>query len=123
MFSCQQQAKLQQQMDLQKNHIFRLTQGLQEALDRADLLKTERSDLEYQLENIQVRVRKQWAGLCSPSQNPLPGGRWDVICRFCGTLPLDYFWHCSDTEFCVSSVKIKFLCVCVVHRFSIPMKK
>jgi len=41
-------------MDLQKNHIFRLTQGLQEALDRADLLKTERSDLEYQLENIQV---------------------------------------------------------------------
>ena len=51
-----QQAKLQQQMDLQKNHIFRLTQGLQEALDRADLLKTERSDLEYQLENIQVRT-------------------------------------------------------------------
>lgn len=43
-------------MDLQKNHIFRLTQGLQEALDRADLLKTERSDLEYQLENIQVRT-------------------------------------------------------------------
>lgn len=41
-------------MDLQKNHIFRLTQGLQEALDRADLLKTERSDLEYQLENMQV---------------------------------------------------------------------
>lgn len=52
-----QQAKLQQQMDLQKNHIFRLTQGLQEALDRADLLKTERSDLEYQLENIQVGTR------------------------------------------------------------------
>ena len=51
-----QQAKLQQQMDLHKNHIFRLTQGLQEALDRADLLKTERSDLEYQLENIQVRT-------------------------------------------------------------------
>ncbi|KFP24054.1 Citron Rho-interacting kinase, partial [Colius striatus] len=50
----EEQAKLQQQMDLQKNHIFRLTQGLQEALDRADLLKTERSDLEYQLENIQV---------------------------------------------------------------------
>ena len=45
-------------MDLQKNHIFRLTQGLQEALDRADLLKTERSDLEYQLENIQVRAGK-----------------------------------------------------------------
>lgn len=45
-------------MDLQKNHIFRLTQGLQEALDRADLLKTERSDLEYQLENIQVRTSK-----------------------------------------------------------------
>uniref|UniRef100_A0A2K6K5Y5 non-specific serine/threonine protein kinase n=1 Tax=Rhinopithecus bieti TaxID=61621 RepID=A0A2K6K5Y5_RHIBE len=52
----EEQAKLQQQMDLQKNHIFRLTQGLQEALDRADLLKTERSDLEYQLENIQVRT-------------------------------------------------------------------
>nr|XP_020667270.1 citron Rho-interacting kinase isoform X3 [Pogona vitticeps] len=50
----EEQAKLQQQMDLQKNHIFRLTQGLQEALDRADLLKNERSDLEYQLENIQV---------------------------------------------------------------------
>lgn len=56
-FSLRQQAKLQQQMDLQKNHIFRLTQGLQEALDRADLLKTERSDLEYQLENIQVREK------------------------------------------------------------------
>uniref|UniRef100_A0A8D0HGM7 Citron Rho-interacting kinase n=1 Tax=Sphenodon punctatus TaxID=8508 RepID=A0A8D0HGM7_SPHPU len=50
----EEQAKLQQQMYMQKNHIFRLTQGLQEALDRADLLKTERSDLEYQLENIQV---------------------------------------------------------------------
>ncbi|PNI57721.1 CIT isoform 4 [Pan troglodytes] len=53
----EEQAKLQQQMDLQKNHIFRLTQGLQEALDRADLLKTERSDLEYQLENIQVPLQ------------------------------------------------------------------
>ncbi|XP_053325723.1 citron Rho-interacting kinase isoform X2 [Spea bombifrons] len=50
----EEQAKLQQQMDLQKNHIFRLTQGLQEALDQADLLKTERSDLEYQLENMQA---------------------------------------------------------------------
>lgn len=61
-------------MDLQKNHIFRLTQGLQEALDRADLLKTERSDLEYQLENIQVRVRQQWAGPCAPHPKaPLPG--------------------------------------------------
>ncbi|XP_041436205.1 citron rho-interacting kinase isoform X4 [Xenopus laevis] len=50
----EEQAKLQQQMDLQKNHIFRLTQGLQEALDRADLLKTERSDLEYQLESMQA---------------------------------------------------------------------
>uniref|UniRef100_A0A2I3HV40 Citron Rho-interacting kinase n=1 Tax=Nomascus leucogenys TaxID=61853 RepID=A0A2I3HV40_NOMLE len=55
----EEQAKLQQQMDLQKNHIFRLTQGLQEALDRADLLKTERSDLEYQLENIQVRTGRE----------------------------------------------------------------
>lgn len=49
-----QQAKLQQQMDLQKSHIFRLTQGLQDALDQTDMLKTERTDLEYQLENIQV---------------------------------------------------------------------
>lgn len=52
-----QQGKLQQQMDLQKTHIFRLTQGLQEALDQTDLLKTERTDLEYQLENIQVLAR------------------------------------------------------------------
>lgn len=41
-------------MDAQKTHIFRLTQGLQDALDQTDLLKTERTDLEYQLENIQV---------------------------------------------------------------------
>lgn len=51
---CSQQGKLQQQMDLQKSHIFRLTQGLQDALDQTDMLKTERTDLEYQLENIQV---------------------------------------------------------------------
>lgn len=50
-----QQGKLQQQMDLQKSHIFRLTQGLQDALDQTDMLKTERTDLEYQLENIQVK--------------------------------------------------------------------
>lgn len=50
----EQQAKLQQQLDMQKSHIFRLTQGLQDALDQTDLLKTERTDLEYQLENIQV---------------------------------------------------------------------
>ncbi|XP_064210250.1 citron rho-interacting kinase isoform X2 [Anguilla rostrata] len=49
-----EQGKLQQQMDLQKTHIFRLTQGLQDALDQTDLLKTERTDLEYQLENIQA---------------------------------------------------------------------
>ncbi|KAL2092757.1 hypothetical protein ACEWY4_012555 [Coilia grayii] len=49
-----EQAKLQQQLDMQKNHIFRLTQGLQDALDQTDLLKTERTDLEYQLENIQA---------------------------------------------------------------------
>ncbi|KAJ8285784.1 hypothetical protein GJAV_G00030920 [Gymnothorax javanicus] len=49
-----EQGKLQQQMDLQKTHIFRLTQGLQDALDQSDLLKTERTDLEYQLENIQA---------------------------------------------------------------------
>ncbi|KAL0979531.1 hypothetical protein UPYG_G00186240 [Umbra pygmaea] len=48
------QANLQQQMDVQKSHIFRLTQGLQDALDQTDLLKTERTDLEYQLENIQA---------------------------------------------------------------------
>uniref|UniRef100_A0A7N6AM62 Citron Rho-interacting kinase n=1 Tax=Anabas testudineus TaxID=64144 RepID=A0A7N6AM62_ANATE len=50
----EEQAKLQQQMDLQKSHIFRLTQGLQDALDQTDMLKTERTDLEYQLENIQA---------------------------------------------------------------------
>ncbi|XP_029017666.1 citron Rho-interacting kinase isoform X10 [Betta splendens] len=49
-----EQEKLQQQMDAQKAHIFRLTQGLQDALDQTDLLKTERTDLEYQLENIQA---------------------------------------------------------------------
>lgn len=54
----QQQEKLQQQMDAQKTHIFRLTQGLQDALDQTDLLKTERTDLEYQLENIQVLLQK-----------------------------------------------------------------
>lgn len=54
----QQQGKLQQQMDLQKSHIFRLTQGLQDALDQTDMLKTERTDLEYQLENIQVQNAK-----------------------------------------------------------------
>ncbi|KAL6478562.1 hypothetical protein MHYP_G00119950 [Metynnis hypsauchen] len=48
------QAKLQQQLDMQKSRIFRLTQGLQDALDQTDLLKTERTDLEYQLENIQA---------------------------------------------------------------------
>uniref|UniRef100_A0AAY5JZ77 Citron rho-interacting serine/threonine kinase b n=1 Tax=Esox lucius TaxID=8010 RepID=A0AAY5JZ77_ESOLU len=48
------QANLQQQMDVQKSHIFRLTQGLQDALDQTDLLKTERTDLEYQLENLQA---------------------------------------------------------------------
>ncbi|XP_035246530.1 citron rho-interacting kinase-like isoform X4 [Anguilla anguilla] len=50
----EEQAKLQQQMDAQKQHIFRLTQGLQDALDQTDLLKTERTDLEYQLENMQA---------------------------------------------------------------------
>ncbi|XP_061528857.1 citron Rho-interacting kinase isoform X4 [Phycodurus eques] len=52
-----EQEKLQQQMDAQKAHIFRLTQGLQEALDQTDLLKTERTDLEYQLENIQLHLQ------------------------------------------------------------------
>uniref|UniRef100_A0A3P8VWN0 Citron rho-interacting serine/threonine kinase n=1 Tax=Cynoglossus semilaevis TaxID=244447 RepID=A0A3P8VWN0_CYNSE len=50
----EEQEKLQQQMDAQKTHIFRLTQGLQDALDQTDLLKTERTNLEYQLENIQA---------------------------------------------------------------------
>uniref|UniRef100_W5M0C9 non-specific serine/threonine protein kinase n=1 Tax=Lepisosteus oculatus TaxID=7918 RepID=W5M0C9_LEPOC len=49
-----QQTNLQQQMDSQKTHIYRLTQGLQEALDQTELLKTERSDLEFQLENMQA---------------------------------------------------------------------
>ncbi|XP_024908821.1 citron Rho-interacting kinase isoform X3 [Cynoglossus semilaevis] len=53
----EEQEKLQQQMDAQKTHIFRLTQGLQDALDQTDLLKTERSDLEYQLENIQLHLQ------------------------------------------------------------------
>ncbi|XP_071778346.2 citron Rho-interacting kinase [Centroberyx gerrardi] len=52
-----EQGKLQQQMDAQKTHIFRLTQGLQDALDQTDLLKTERTDLEYQLENIQLHLQ------------------------------------------------------------------
>lgn len=89
-------------MDLQKNHIFRLTQGLQEALDRADLLKTERSDLEYQLENIQVRVRKQVSAL----PHSLSGFRmWLTVS----------VWHFSYSIFLlssylfVSSVKMKFL--------------
>lgn len=56
-----QQEKLQQQLDAQKTHIFRLTQGLQDALDQTDLLKTERTDLEYQLENIQVLL----LGMCT----------------------------------------------------------
>lgn len=59
-----QQGKLQQQMDLQKTHIFRLTQGLQDALDQTDLLKTERTDLEYQLENIQVGVLRLAGPFC-----------------------------------------------------------
>uniref|UniRef100_A0A3B5ABJ2 Citron Rho-interacting kinase-like n=1 Tax=Stegastes partitus TaxID=144197 RepID=A0A3B5ABJ2_9TELE len=50
----EEQEKLQQQMDAQKTHIFRLTQGLQDALDQTDLLKTERTDLEFQLEKIQA---------------------------------------------------------------------
>ncbi|KAI1882468.1 hypothetical protein AGOR_G00251070 [Albula goreensis] len=50
----EEQGKLQQQMDAQKQHIFRLTQGLQDALDQTDQLKTQRTDLEYQLENMQA---------------------------------------------------------------------
>ncbi|XP_067861727.1 citron Rho-interacting kinase isoform X2 [Heptranchias perlo] len=50
----EEQTKLQQQLDMHKTHIFRLTQGLQEALDQADLLKTEQSDLEYQIANMQM---------------------------------------------------------------------
>ncbi|XP_070402464.1 citron Rho-interacting kinase isoform X5 [Nothobranchius furzeri] len=53
----EEQEKLQQQLDAQKTHIFRLTQGLQDALDQTDLLKTERTDLEYQLENIQLHLQ------------------------------------------------------------------
>ncbi|XP_069789549.1 citron Rho-interacting kinase-like isoform X14 [Narcine bancroftii] len=50
----EEQTKLQQQLDMHKTHIFRLTQGLQDALDQADLLKTEQSDLEYQIANMQM---------------------------------------------------------------------
>ncbi|XP_014874525.1 citron Rho-interacting kinase isoform X4 [Poecilia latipinna] len=53
----EEQEKLQQQLEAQKTHIFRLTQGLQDALDQTDLLKTERTDLEYQLENIQLHLQ------------------------------------------------------------------
>uniref|UniRef100_A0A8C9W3Q9 Citron rho-interacting serine/threonine kinase n=1 Tax=Scleropages formosus TaxID=113540 RepID=A0A8C9W3Q9_SCLFO len=71
-----EQSKLQQQMDMQKAHIFRLTQGLQDALDQTDLLKTERTDLEYQLENIQVifgrRREDLMGGAGSQSQAPVP---------------------------------------------------
>lgn len=112
-------------MDLQKNHIFRLTQGLQEALDRADLLKTERSDLEYQLENIQVRVRKQWEGLFAPHL------RWSFgIWPFCNPVFFRAMWY--DTVFFTSVLLLgclflllrwNFLHICVVQRFSIPMKK
>lgn len=57
-------------MDLQKSHIFRLTQGLQDALDQTDMLKTERTDLEYQLENIQVRSTLQLDKMqCSLERN------------------------------------------------------
>lgn len=90
-------------MDLQKNHIFRLTQGLQEALDRADLLKTERSDLEYQLENIQVRVRKQGRAL----PHSLWGFRmWLTVCV---TLSLFFSSVLLLSYLSVSSVKMKFL--------------
>lgn len=57
-------------MDLQKSHIFRLTQGLQDALDQTDMLKTERTDLEYQLENIQVRSTLQIAVFSREKQGP-----------------------------------------------------
>lgn len=64
-------------MDLQKSHIFRLTQGLQEALDQTDLLKTERTDLEYQLENIQVTLHsvplRPFLTLLSPAVLSWPG--------------------------------------------------
>ncbi|XP_069022201.1 LOW QUALITY PROTEIN: citron Rho-interacting kinase [Embiotoca jacksoni] len=57
----EEQEKLQQQMDAQKTHIFRLTQGLQDALDQTDLLKTERTELEYQLENIQLHLQAAYS--------------------------------------------------------------
>lgn len=73
-----QQGKLQQQMDLQKSHIFRLTQGLQDALDQTDMLKTERTDLEYQLENIQVLTE---VPLRSVEIQPSPG-RDSLLVRY-----------------------------------------
>lgn len=112
-------------MDLQKNHIFRLTQGLQEALDRADLLKTERSDLEYQLENIQVRVRKQWAGLSAPHpKTPLPVEFFGCDLLFlCDTFLMLFFSSILLLSYLFILLRWNFSCVCVVHRFSIPMKK
>ncbi|MBN3317543.1 CTRO kinase, partial [Atractosteus spatula] len=65
----EEQTNLQQQMDSQKTHIYRLTQGLQEALDQTELLKTERSDLEFQLENMQQNL--EW-GLIAVPATPLP---------------------------------------------------
>ncbi|KAK1892357.1 Citron rho-interacting kinase, partial [Dissostichus eleginoides] len=45
------QQKLEGERDLKQRL---LEEGLQDALDQADLLKTERTDLEYQLENVQA---------------------------------------------------------------------
>lgn len=110
-FSLRQQAKLQQQMDLQKNHIFRLTQGLQEALDRADLLKTERSDLEYQLENIQVR-EKPLLLRCN-SLFLFLSFDLDSITSLLGFI---YFVWMQTSEYFWS-------CFFILQRFCIPMKR
>ncbi|KTF87417.1 hypothetical protein cypCar_00026907, partial [Cyprinus carpio] len=84
-----EQAKLQQQLDMQKSHIFRLTQGLQDALDQTDLLKTERTDLEYQLENIQATV---WRPAVERICWRAGGARTDAgaLCARVGPCPLQY---------------------------------
>uniref|UniRef100_UPI00358F69EE citron Rho-interacting kinase isoform X2 n=1 Tax=Myxine glutinosa TaxID=7769 RepID=UPI00358F69EE len=50
----QEQAKLQQRLDSHKTQVHRLSQSLQDTLDQVDLLKTERADMENQIENLQA---------------------------------------------------------------------
>uniref|UniRef100_A0A8C4QQ41 non-specific serine/threonine protein kinase n=1 Tax=Eptatretus burgeri TaxID=7764 RepID=A0A8C4QQ41_EPTBU len=50
----QEQGKLQQWLDSHKTQVHRLSQSLQDTLDQVDLLKTERADMENQIENLQA---------------------------------------------------------------------